>query len=150
MAQWAASGAIIPLDDYIKASGVTRDGFFPGAWDSSVWQGKTWGIPLNNDVWEELYYNKDMFKAAGLDPEKPPMTWDELLADAEKLNNPPNQYGISIMGNGEWATCIMDSFIYSNGGSVLTSDGNTAAINQAESVAALAYLKKLSAFAPPA
>ena len=150
MAQWAASNAIIPLDDYIKSSGLTRDMFFPGAWDSNVWQAKTWGIPMNNDVWEELYYNKDMFKAAGLDPNKPPATWDELLAAAEKLNKAPQQYGISIMGgNGEWMACIMDSFIFSNGGSVFDQTGTKAAINSPESVAALDYLKKLSAFAPP-
>jgi ABC-type glycerol-3-phosphate transport system substrate-binding protein len=148
MAQWAASGAIIPLDDYIEASGVNKDDFFPGAWSSNVWQGQTWGVPLNNDVWEQLYYNKDLFTAAGLDPEKPPTNWDELLAAAEKLNQPPNQYGICIMGTGEWASCIMDSFIYSNGGSVLDAEGNKAVINSPEAVEALTYLQKLNAFAP--
>ena len=31
-----------------------------------------------------MYYNKDMFKEAGLDPEKPPVTWDEFLASARR------------------------------------------------------------------
>ncbi len=105
---------------------------------------------MNNDVWEELYYNKDMFTAAGLDPNKPPATWDEFLATAEKLTAAPKQYGISLMGGtGEWISCIMDSFINTNGGSVLDQAGTKATINSPESVAALAYLKKLEAFAPP-
>ena len=33
-------------------------------------------MPLNFDVWEQLYYNADMFRAAGLDPDNPPKTWD--------------------------------------------------------------------------
>ena len=149
MAQWAASDAIIPLDDYLAKSTLTRDQFFPGAWDSNVWGGKVWGIPLNNDVWQELYYNKDMFKAAGLDPEKPPADWDELLEYAKKLNNPPDQYGIAIMGMGEMITCIMDSFIRSNGGDIINPEGTEAIINKPEAVEALKFLKELEAYAPP-
>lgn len=149
MAQWAAADAIVPLDDYLAKSTLKREDFFPGAWDSNVWDGKVWGIPLNNDVWQELYYNKDMFEAAGLDPEKPPADWDEFLAYAEKLNNPPDQYGIAIMGMGEWITCIMNSYIHSNGGGIINPEGTEAIINQPESVAALEYLAKLNAFAPP-
>jgi multiple sugar transport system substrate-binding protein len=149
MAQWAASDAIIPLDDYLAKSTLKRDDFFPGAWDSNVWGGKVWGIPQNNDVWQELYYNKDLFKAAGLDPEKPPANWDELLDYASKLNKPPDQYGIAIMGMGEMIVCIMDSFIRSNGGDIINPEGTKAVINSPEAVAALKYLKDLDAFAPP-
>lgn len=150
MAQWAASGAIIPLDEYIAGSGVQRADFFPGAWDSSVWDGQTWGIPLNNDVWQQLYYNKDMFAAAGLDPEQPPTTWDELLEYAERLTDSANnQYGIAIMGTGEWIVVILDSFVYSNGGAVLNADGTEATINSPEAVEALTYMQQLNQFAPP-
>ncbi len=149
MAEWAASGAIIPLDDYIANSGISRDIFFPGAWDSNVWQGKTWGIPLNNDVWQELYYNKDMFEAAGLDPERGPADWDEWLEYCEKLNNPPEQYCISFMGTGEYVAVIGNSFIHSNGGAVLSEDGTEALINQPKAVEGLEMWKALEAYAPP-
>ncbi len=46
--------------------------------------GKLYSLPWNNST-PLLYYNKDMFKAAGLDTEKPPATWQELTADCEKL-----------------------------------------------------------------
>ena len=149
MAQWAASESIIPLDDYLKTLTLKRDDFFPGAWDSNVWGGKTWGIPLNNDVWQELYYNKDMFKAAGLDPEKPPKDWDELLADAKLLTKAPDQYGIVFEGYWEWNACIMDSFIRSNGGDIISADGTKAVINSPEAVAAVKYMQQLNAYAPP-
>ncbi|MCP4544105.1 MAG: extracellular solute-binding protein [Chloroflexi bacterium] len=148
-AQWADSGAVIPLDEYIKDSAVKRGDFFPGSWNSNLWEDETWGIPLSNDVWQQLYYNKDIFAAAGLDPENPPATWDELLEAAAKLNNPPEQYGIVIMDAGDWIVYIVDSFIYSNGGRVINGEGTMATINSPEAVEALEYLRQLNAFAPP-
>lgn len=149
MAEYAASGAIIPLDDYIAKGGVKAADFFPGAWSSNVWEGKTWGVPLNNDVWEQMYYNKAMFKAAGLDPEKPPTTWAELLTACKALTKAPDQYGIALMGTGEWVVVTMDSFIYSNGGRILNDKGTEAVINSPESVKALETYKALAECAPP-
>jgi multiple sugar transport system substrate-binding protein len=61
-----------------------------------TWNDKYYGVPkATNTI--ALYYNKDMFKAAGLDPSKPPQTWDELLADAKKLTDPSkNVYGLTF------------------------------------------------------
>jgi len=149
VAEFAASGAIIPLDDYITKSGVKAADFFPGAWASNVWGGKTWGIPLNNDVWEQMYFNKKMFKDAGLDPEKPPKTWADLLKACKALTKAPDQYGIASMGPSEWSAVIMDSFIYSNGGRVLTEDGMKAAINSPEAIEALQFYKDQEACSAP-
>ena len=49
-----------------------------------TFQGKIWGIPSGVDD-RVLYWNKDAFEAAGLDPDTPPTTWDELLMYAELL-----------------------------------------------------------------
>jgi multiple sugar transport system substrate-binding protein len=149
MAEFAAAGAIIPLDDYIAKAGVKSEDFFPGAWSSNVWNGKTWGVPLNNDVWEEMYYNKAMFKDAGLDPDKPPTTWADLLMACKALTKAPDQYGIASLGPVEWSAVIMDSFIYSNGGRVLSEDGTKAAINSPEAIEALQFYKDQEACAAP-
>jgi multiple sugar transport system substrate-binding protein len=149
MAEFAASGAIIPLDDYIAEANLNPDDFFPGAWSSNVWQGSTWGIPLNNDVWEQMYYNRAMFEAAGLDPDNPPATWAELLEVCLTLTNPPDQYGIGLMGTGEWVVVTINSFIYSNGGLILNEDGTEAVLNSPESVAALEFYKELEQCSPP-
>jgi multiple sugar transport system substrate-binding protein len=149
--EFAAAGSIIPVDDYISASDIVKEElFFPGAWASNVYKGKTYGVPLNNDVWEELYYNKDLFKAAGLDPEKPPTTWDELLEMSRKLNDPPNIYGIALMGGkGEFTICTIDSFIYSNGGYILDPATGKVVFNSPEVIEALKFYKSLEEFAPP-
>ncbi len=50
-----------------------------------TYDGKTYGIPMMNGSLASLYYNKDMFKEVGLDPEKPPATYDEMMEYAKKL-----------------------------------------------------------------
>lgn len=72
---------------------------------SSAWKGgivgdKLYGIALGNHS-RVLVYNKEMFKAAGLDPNKPPTTIDELIADAKALtkmgaNGTPDVYGLAM------------------------------------------------------
>ncbi len=49
--------------------------------------GKTWGIPFQRST-IVMYYNKDLFKQAGLDPEQPPTTWDEMVAMGKQLTSP--------------------------------------------------------------
>ena len=148
--EFAAAEAIVPLDGYIADSDVVReDLFFPGAWGSCVYQDQVWGVPLNNDVWEELYYNKDLFEAAGLDPEKPPTIWDELLEMGKKLNNPPDTYGLALLGGkGEYTTCSINSFTNSNGGEILDATG-AVVYNSPEVIAALEFYKSLEEIAPP-
>lgn len=93
----SSRGALLQLDDLIKGSTeIKRENYFPGPLASATWDGKLYGIPkATNTI--ALYYNKDMFKAKGLDPNNPPKTWDELLAAARKLNDPANNvYGIAF------------------------------------------------------
>ena len=49
-----------------------------------TYQGKIWAMPFLEDTFM-LLYNKTLFKQAGLDPNKPPATWEEMRADADKL-----------------------------------------------------------------
>ncbi|NUR89991.1 MAG: sugar ABC transporter substrate-binding protein [Nonomuraea sp.] len=146
MAEFAAAGLISPLDDQIaKAKNVKQDAFFKGAWDSNVYQGKTWGVPLNFDVWEQLYYNNDLFKKAGIT--KPPTTWEEWNADLAKLHKPPNQFGIALIGcKDEGSVVVSDSLSFSNGGTIM--DGDKVTFDSPENVAALTQYQALSKFAP--
>ena len=59
--------------------------FFPELWKTVLYKGAPYAIPFNTDT-RVLFYNKKAFKEAGLDPNKPPQTWDELWAYAEKLD----------------------------------------------------------------
>ena len=146
--EFAASGNILPLNSYYAASSTLKTSdFFTGAVQSVSYQGKLWGVPQSGDVWEQLYYNKDMFAKAGISA--PPKTWSQLLVDGKKLTHAPNQYGLALLGDqGEDAICSIDSFIFSNGGHVLSADGKTAVVNSPAAVQAIKFLQNLAAIAP--
>lgn len=148
MAEFAAGKLIQPLDDRLAASkDISADDFFAGAWASNEYNDETWGVPLNADVWEQMYYNADLFTAAGLDPDKPPTTWEEWTAAAKALTKAPDQFGISMIGcKDEGSVVTTDSFIFSNGGSIIT-DGK-ASFDSPETIAALTQYNDLLQFAP--
>jgi len=96
-ALFSSRGAFLDISDMIKSSKVIKpENYFPGPLKSVEWDGKYFGVPkATNTI--ALYYNKDMFKAKGLDPNKPPQTWDELVEDARKLTDPAkNVYGLAF------------------------------------------------------
>src|SRR4051812_35522513 len=147
--EFAAAGLIEPLDDRIdKSNKIKEADFFPGAWKSNEFSGKTWGVPLNFDVWEQMYYNADMFKAAGLNPDKPPATWTEWNAAAAKLTKAPNQFGVSLIGCKDESSSVMtDSLLFSNGGQILDGSDNVA-FNSPENVDAYQQYQTLLKYAP--
>jgi multiple sugar transport system substrate-binding protein len=96
-ALFASRKAFLDLTDRIsKSSDIKPENYFPGPLASVRWDGKYYGVPkATNTI--ALYYNKDMFKAKGLDPNKPPTTWAELVDDARKLTDPAkNIYGLAF------------------------------------------------------
>jgi sn-glycerol 3-phosphate transport system substrate-binding protein len=115
------SNAIQPLDDYVKAAGgdsFTAD-FQPAFLANSNYQGHIWSLPFQRST-PVLYYNKDLFQAAGLDPNKPPTTYQELVDDAKKLTKPDgSQWGIEISSDGipYW---LFQAFVIGNGSNVVT------------------------------
>ena len=83
-----AKKAVIPVSDVFKQAGVPLDekAFVPtiASYYSDSKTGHLISMPFNSST-PVLYYNKDAFKKAGIDPTHPPKTWDELAADAKKL-----------------------------------------------------------------
>jgi sn-glycerol 3-phosphate transport system substrate-binding protein len=78
--------AIVPFDNFVKTADdkAWLNGFFKAFMLNSQTAGKTWGIPFQRST-VVMYWNKDLFKEAGLDPNKPPTTWAELKDTAGKL-----------------------------------------------------------------
>ncbi|OZM76975.1 ABC transporter substrate-binding protein [Pseudonocardia sp. MH-G8] len=143
--EFAAAGLITPLGDLVPAS--WRDRYFPGAWDSNQWGGQTWGLPFNADVWERMFYNADLFRAAGLDPDRPPRTWPEWLTAAERLSALPDTFGIGLIGCRDEAVSVWtDSLLYSAGGHIL--DGDRADFDNPANRSAYALYAQLARFAP--
>ena len=78
--------AIVPIDDFVKTDDdkTWLKSFFPAFMLNSQTGGKTWGAPFQRST-VVLYWNKDLFKEAGLDPDKPPADWTEQVAFSQKL-----------------------------------------------------------------
>src|SRR6266705_1904827 len=98
--------AVVPFDSYIKTpeDQAWLKGFYPAFMENSQTGGKTWGIPFQRST-IVLYWNKEMFKDAGLDPNKAPATWDEMVAYAQKLtkrdaSGKVTQWGVQIPSTG--------------------------------------------------
>ncbi len=83
-----AKKAVIPVSDVFRQAGVPLDekAFVPtvASYYSDAKTGQLVSMPFNSST-PVLYYNKDLFRKAGLDPNQPPKTWAELRADTEKL-----------------------------------------------------------------
>lgn len=143
---FAQAGAVAELSDEAEASGLSRDQFFPGAWDSANFNDGLYGIPFNVDVWQFSFYNQDLLDAAAIDPQSL-TTFEGLRAAAEALSG-DGQFGVGLFGHrGEDTVVVVNSFIFSNGGEVLDAAG-ACALNQAPAVEALTYLQDLAQFAP--
>ncbi len=98
--------AIIPFDNFVKTADdkAWLGSFYKAFMQNSQSGGKTWGIPFQRSTVVQ-YYNKELFKAAGLDPNKPPATWAEMADMAKKLtvkdaSGKVTQYGVQIPSSG--------------------------------------------------
>ncbi len=98
--------AIVPFDGFAKtpAEQAWMKSFYPAFMMNSQTGGKTWGIPFQRST-VVMYWNKEAFKEAGLDPNTPPKNWAELKTMATKLTKKDasgkvTQYGIQIPSSG--------------------------------------------------
>jgi multiple sugar transport system substrate-binding protein len=144
MTEYIANEGIVELADFWSASGLDQSIYAQSVIDCFKYQGKTYGIPMQYNT-QYLYWNKDLFTKAGLDPEKPPKTFTELKEYAAKLtDNSKEQYGIGIASTGSSCYGNITNFMWSNGGDWLTPDMTKAACNSKEAIEVLAMLQGFS------
>ena len=144
-----AMDAIADIDSFCTTEEDQQwlDGFYDGFMMNSRDGETTYGIPWQRST-IVLYYNKDAFEAAGLDPEQPPTTWDELYEDAQKLtiieNGQTTQYGIQIPSDG-YAYWMLQTFCVQQSGFNLMNDTGTETYYDDERTAkGLKFWKSLS------
>ncbi len=92
--------------------------------DLGTWNGRIYALPFTGDA-SALFYNKDLFKQAGLDPDKPPTNWAEMKADAQKITALGNgDYGYYFPGSGSgWNLFTFTPYVWASGGDVLSGEG---------------------------
>jgi sn-glycerol 3-phosphate transport system substrate-binding protein len=141
--------AIVPFDPLIKTAEdqAWLKGFYPAFMENSQTGGKTWGIPFQRST-IVLYYNKEMFKDAGLDPGKPPATWKDMAEYAQKLtkrdaSGKVTQWGVQIPASG-FPYWLGQGLTTENGVQLMNSAGTETYYDKPAVVEALQYWMDLT------
>ncbi len=140
---------IVPFDDFIKTDEdrAWLASFYPAFMENSQTGGKTYGIPFQRST-PVLYWNKEAFAAAGLDPNTPPATWEEMVEMGKKLvkkdeNGNVTQWGVRIPTSG-FPYWLFQGLSTQNDVILANSEGNKTNFDDPKVVEALEYLVSLS------
>ncbi|QQO08134.1 ABC transporter substrate-binding protein [Breznakiella homolactica] len=137
---------ILPLGPFIKQEGgdAFLSRYFEAFLDDCDVAGEYYALPFQKST-PIFYYNKDMFREAGLDPNKPPATWTEMKDMAQKLvqkeRGETTRWGVEIPID-QW---LLSCFIFQNGGQINNPEGTKTFLNSSEAIGALEFLQSLSA-----
>jgi multiple sugar transport system substrate-binding protein len=137
---YAPKGALLALDDLVKRDKIDTKAFYPEAIKELTVGGKLYGLPLDVDN-RALFYNKAVFREVGLDPNKPPTTWDELEKAAIKCTK---WDGDTLVRSG---LALNDTGLFSNwiqqaGGFIIGPNGKSG-VNTPAGKAVLDYWARL-------
>lgn len=148
-AAYAKSKVITPLDDYLKDNNM--EDVLDSIKQQGTYDGKFYAFGYSESN-VGIYYNKKMFKEAGIDESslptlKKPWTWDEFKAVSKKLKDHFKEAAIDfrLNSNDEMLPYAYMPLIWSNGGSVVNEDGTKAEgyFNSKESTQAVQFIQDL-------
>ena len=142
-AEMIARGQTIALDKYVSAWGEIGD-FYEAGYEPYMKDGSYYTVPFRLDI-RNVYYRKDIFQEAGLDPEQGPDTWDDLARLAKALTvrdgNKVDREGFNVeIGN--FGAQEFVEFVWQNGGELLSPD-NEPLLDTPEVLEALTFLTEL-------
>ncbi len=94
---------------------------------------------------QALHYNRELFSQAGLDPDQPPTSWEELIADAKAISDATGQAGFASMSSANTGGWIVSTMTYALGGRMqAVKDGKAVStVNDKETAEALEYLHRM-------
>lgn len=145
--EFASQGVLLELDKYAEELGLVGEDYIEAVWNGGVIDGKRYTIPLDTHPLV-MYWNKDLFAEAGLDPEKPPMDRESFIEVTKLLTKDLDGDG----RNDQWGTQLSVgwpnffywySMFYQNGGELFTEDQQQALFNTPAGVDALQYFTDL-------
>ncbi len=140
---FAAQNALIPLDDMMDEAGIGPHTYIDAYYRLGVYRDKVWALPTTPSTWA-LHWNKNMFREAGLDPDQPPRTLEELEEFARKLTKVDEDGNIVQVGflptePGWWKY----SWGYWFGGRLWDGEGNITA-NSPENLEAMRWVRRFA------
>ncbi|HEV2125772.1 MAG TPA: extracellular solute-binding protein [Chloroflexota bacterium] len=142
----AASGAVMSLEEYLKRSTLKKQDIWPTLLNDITYTGKVHGMVYGPDL-RIMYISADKYRGAGLDPERPPKTWNELEEAIGKVHRGGQGTDIEHLG--------FDPFLGSGGiyrwlvpywqlgGTLTNADGTKVTMNNENAIQALTWLKKV-------
>lgn len=140
MKQYAENGLIEDISDFWEVTGVDQSNFYESVLAKSHIGDALYGVPMQYNL-QYLYYNKDIFAAAGLDPETPPTTLEELKEMAIACTDESkHQYGFAIPF--DYGAYVQ--YLWANGGNVINEEGTENLINSQENIDTLTWLQDLA------
>ncbi|HEY0297480.1 MAG TPA: ABC transporter substrate-binding protein [Bordetella sp.] len=137
--------AIAPIDSLAQSDDDKKwlGGFYDAFMANTRANGHTWGVPFQRST-IVAYYNKDLFKEAGLDPEQGPATWAELVDDAKKLTKKDasgnvTQWGVEIPSSGGYGYWMLQALATPNDALLMNQAGTETYLNKPAVVEAAQY-----------
>jgi sn-glycerol 3-phosphate transport system substrate-binding protein len=141
---------ILPVSDIANsdADKAWIDSFYDGFMVDTQFDGKTYSIPFQRST-PVFYYNKDAWRAAGLDPEVTPKTWDEMVEIGKKLtvkdsNGNVIQWGTRIPNLGLAGAWLFGGLVKSKGDGLSTDTGTEARFDTEAAKASLEFMLRLA------
>lgn len=138
--------ALTPLDDspagnLLELAGIGADNYIAALWEAGEFEGNRYLVPLDTHMFG-LWYNKDLFAAAGLDPDSPPTTREEFEAAANAIRDNTNAYAVHMAEDG-LARKLARAWYYLYWGQnaeLFNDDFTAATFDNAQGLAACEYL----------
>ncbi|HJT60499.1 MAG TPA: ABC transporter substrate-binding protein [Burkholderiales bacterium] len=135
---------IVPFDDLATSAAdkAWLKSFYPALMANGTYKGKVYGIPFQRST-IVMYWNKDAFKDAGLNPEKPPTNWSEMQQMAARLvkkdaGGNVSRWGVMVPSTG-YAYWMFQAFARENGQDLMNPEGNRTNFAHPDVVGALQY-----------
>jgi multiple sugar transport system substrate-binding protein len=142
--------SVVPIQQFIDGpEGLSAESLadiLPVFIENNKWGNTIWSFPFNKSV-RALYYNKRLFAEAGLDPDRPPETWEDYLEYARKITRDVDGDGHpDIWGTaGQINAWTFGNLLLQNGGHFMDPTTDLVAFDGPEGVGALKFMKKLLA-----
>lgn len=142
IAFFVEQGALMPLDDLIARDELDADGlFYKAEIDTRRWNGQTYGLPNVLGGTRHLYWwNKGLFEEAGLDPETPPVSWDDLDSMADQVRAATPDRFLLEHNHTAGAHPPLMVWMMCNNGSYISEDLSQITFNSEEGIATAEWM----------
>jgi ABC-type glycerol-3-phosphate transport system substrate-binding protein len=152
LGMFTSKGLVMPIDKLL-ASGTTlkKENFFPTAWSTVIYNGKSWGLPLDTGT-RIIVYNKNLFAKAGVKNFGEYVTWEEILDAATRINDPSKGvYGYEYAAGEKWVALYeaIGHYAIQNGATFLSDDMKKVTLNSPAMLETWKFFKELTKYSAP-